>query len=212
MYLRKRLCLLTAGMAVMLCGCTSYQFKDNIANANETETYTYVEDGEKESSETIITDITVSRDIDENVEAVTKSYDITPIQDNAESHGTSAIIDIKADKPLSYPAGGYTIQNSYLSNAYAALNSNLGKSLGNGSLMEEAGMYAANMAATGQIMSTKDAGYKLYSGQGSSVSADKVVAVINNICNRFSFDSCNDVSIGIANSDAGELFIAVVVK
>ena len=78
--------------------------------------------------------------------------------------------------------------------------------------MEEAGMYAANMAATGQIMSTKDAGYKLYSGQGSSVSADKVVAVINNICNRFSFDSCNDVSIGIANSDAGELFIAVVVK
>lgn len=28
MYLRKRLCLLTAGMAVMLCGCTSYQFKD----------------------------------------------------------------------------------------------------------------------------------------------------------------------------------------
>ena len=205
MYLRKRLCLLTAGMAVMLCGCTSYQFKDNIANANETETYTYEEDGEKESSETIITDITVSRDIDENVEAVTKSYDITPIQDNAESHGTSAIIDIKEDKPLSYPAGGYTIQNSYLSNAYAALNSNLGKSLGNGSLMEEAGMYAANMAATG-------AGYKLYSGQGSSVSADKVVAVINNICNRFSFDSCNDVSIGIANSDAGELFIAVVVK
>ena len=73
-------------------------------------------------------------------------------------------------------------------------------------------MYAANMAATGQIMSTKDTGYKLYSGQGSSVSADKVVAVINNICNRFSFDSCNDVSIGIANSDAGELFIAVVVK
>lgn len=212
MYLRKRLCLLTAGMAVMLCGCTSYQFKDNIANANETETYTYEEDGEKESSETIITDITVSRDIDENVEAVTKSYDITPVQDNAESHGTSAIIDIKEDKPLSYPAGGYTIQNSYLSNAYAALNSNLGKSLGNGSLMEEAGMYAANMAATGQIMSTKDAGYKLYSGQGSSVSADKVVAVINNICNRFSFDSCNDVSIGIANSDAGELFIAVVVK
>ena len=47
MYLRKRLCLLTAGMAVMLCGCTSYQFKDNIANANETETYTYEEDGEK---------------------------------------------------------------------------------------------------------------------------------------------------------------------
>ena len=47
MYLRKRLCLLTAGMAVMLCGCTSYQFKDNIANANEMETYTYEEDGEK---------------------------------------------------------------------------------------------------------------------------------------------------------------------
>ena len=161
MYLRKRLCLLTAGMAVMLCGCTSYQFKDNIANANETETYTYEEDGEKESSETIITDITVSRDIDENVEAVTKSYDITPIQDNAESHGTSAIIDIKEDKPLSYPAGGYTIQNSYLSNAYAALNSNLGKSLGNGSLMEEAGMYAANMAGTGQRKSNKSGGVKI---------------------------------------------------
>lgn len=44
------------------------------------------------------------------------------------------------------------------------------------------------------------------------VQAINVVAVINNICNRFSFDSCNDVSIGIANSDAGELFIAVVVK
>lgn len=69
---KKRLCLLTAGMAVMLCGCTSYQFKDNIANANETETYTYEEDGEKESSETIITDITVSRDIDEMLKQLQK--------------------------------------------------------------------------------------------------------------------------------------------
>ena len=201
----------------MISGCSSYNFKQDVADA--TQVVTEVETREVVSK--VYNDVTVEVNVSRN--------EVSESELDA-SAGTAAVVtqtveaEVKIDRPaapvvevqtnaaLSYPSDGFTMQSGYVNTAYSVLNSILGTSYSSGSYMEEASMYAANMAYRGSTMATQNAEYKLYSGQGSSVSEEKINSVMNNICSRYPLSGYSDVSIGVASSNSGELFIAVLVR
>lgn len=216
--LRRRYLIATVTiLSLMISGCSSYNFKQDVADA--TQVVTEVETREVVSK--VYNDVTVEVNVSRN--------EVSESELDA-SAGTAAVVtqtveaEVKIDRPaapvvevqtnaaLSYPSDGFTMQSGYVNTAYSVLNSILGTSYSSGSYMEEASMYAANMAYRGSTMATQNAEYKLYSGQGSSVSEEKINSVMNNICSRYPLSGYSDVSIGVASSNSGELFIAVLVR
>lgn len=218
MVLRRRY-LITAVtvLSFMISGCSSYNFKQNVAEATQVVTEIETREIVSKVYGDASVEVSISRNevseselgvLERTAAAVTQTVGV----EEKIERSTSNVIEVQTNAALAYPSGGYTLQSGFVGTAYGVLNSILGTSYSSGSYMEEANIYAANMAYRGSTMATQNAEYKLYSGQGSSVSEEKIYSVINNICSRYSLSGYTDISIGVASSGSGELFIAVLVR